>query len=59
MSYLGTVPIRVRFVRRSFTKADHKGCIPLLIAKGGGGEIMGKQLNMRHPQMLQMMILTQ
>jgi len=39
MSYLGTVPIRVRFVRRSFTKADHKGCIPLLIAKGGGRKL--------------------
>jgi hypothetical protein len=27
----------VQFVSRSFTKADHKGCIRLLIAKGGGG----------------------
>jgi len=27
----------VQCVSRSFTKADHKGCIRLLIAKGGGG----------------------
>jgi len=33
---LGTVPIRVQFVSHSFTKADHKGRIRLLIVKGGG-----------------------
>jgi hypothetical protein len=27
----------VQFVSRSFKKADHKGCIRLLIEKGGGG----------------------
>jgi hypothetical protein len=26
----------VQFVSRSFTEADHKGCIRLLIAKGEG-----------------------